>query len=107
MFKLIHVDIENAARIEFTLHTDSTLSEMCEGFESFLRANSYHFDGNVQIVDSEMQLELPLDGMEQNANIWERSGRRLNDATPEEWDALSIAKSFAAAKKNNDALDRN
>jgi hypothetical protein len=45
--------------------------------------------------------------MEQNANIWERSGRRLNDATPEEWDALSIAKSFAAAKKNNDALNRN
>jgi hypothetical protein len=90
MFKLIHVDIENAARIEFTLHTDSTLSEMCEGFESFLRANSYHFDGSVQIVDSEMQLELPLDGMEQNANIWERSGRRLNDATSEEWDDAAI-----------------
>tara|TARA_R110002074_G_scaffold123241_2_gene258557 strand:+ start:575 stop:922 length:348 start_codon:yes stop_codon:yes gene_type:complete len=105
MFKLIHVDIENAARIEFTLHTDSTLSEMCEGFESFLRANSYHFDGSVQIVDSEMQLELPLGGMEQNANIWERSGRRLNDATSEEWDDAAIAQSFAAAKKNNDALD--
>ena len=105
MFKLIHVDIENAARIEFTLHTDSTLSEMCEGFESFLRANSYHFDGSVQIVDSEMQLELPLGGMEQNTKIWERSGRRLNDATPEEWDEASIAQSFAASKKNNDALD--
>ena len=113
MFKFIHEDSASAARIEFTLHTDSTLSEMCEGFEYFLRANSYHFDGSVQIVDSEMQLELPLDGMEQNTKIWERgggsfcSGRRLNDATPEEWDALSIAKSFAAAKKNNDALNRN
>ena len=30
-----------------------------------------------------------------------------NWGTPEEWDALSIAKSFAAAKKNNDALNRN
>ena len=38
-------------------HSDYTLSEVCQEFENFLLACSYHFSGHVAIVDDDVKGE--------------------------------------------------
>ena len=60
MYKFIFKDTEkeqnsifdpyHTKRIEFQVRDNSSLDEMLDAFENFLKANGYHFDGNVDIV---------------------------------------------------------
>ena len=38
-------------KVEMTLVGQSSLTEMCEMFESFLRAIGYEFDGMIDIIE--------------------------------------------------------
>ena len=44
---------EDSPKVTMYLHSDSTLDEVTEVFERFLRAMGYHFDGTVDIVEEE------------------------------------------------------
>ena len=46
-------DPYHTKRIEFQVKDNSNLDEMLDAFENFLKANGYHFDGNVDIVQEE------------------------------------------------------
>lgn len=51
-FKFIReVDLQ---KIEMTMNGQATLMEMIEMFENFLRASGYHFEGHIDIVESEL-----------------------------------------------------
>lgn len=41
------------SKIEITIGADSTLSEVIEKFESFLKASGYIFNGTLDIVEDE------------------------------------------------------
>lgn len=43
---------EGDGSIAMTLPPDATLEEALEGFETFLRAAGYVFDGQIDIIDS-------------------------------------------------------
>jgi hypothetical protein len=43
-------DPYHTKRVEFQVRDNSNLDEMLDAFENFLKANGYHFDGNVDIV---------------------------------------------------------
>jgi hypothetical protein len=102
MYKFTHSADVNMGidKIEFTLHTDSSLTEMCHGFENFLRANGYVFDGSVLISETD---EYSHEVSESWQQILGRNGEtiedeileRLNDVTPSEWDAANA--SYAAS----------
>jgi hypothetical protein len=64
-------DPYHTKRVEFQVRDNSDLDEMCDAFENFLKANGYHFDGNVDIVP-----EHSFDETVRNS---------IDDATPEEW----------------------
>lgn len=40
-------------KVEFNLHSDATLPDVLEAFESFLYATGYRFDGVVDIINTE------------------------------------------------------
>ena len=42
---------EHATKVEMTLPADSTLGEVLEVFEAFLKASGYAFNGIVDIVE--------------------------------------------------------
>ena len=48
---------ENSPKVEITLSPESTLTEALEGFENFLRAVGYSFDGVVDILGETEELE--------------------------------------------------
>jgi hypothetical protein len=60
MYKFIFEDTEkeqnsifdsyHTKRVEFQVRDNSSLDEMLDAFENFLKANGYEFDGNVDIV---------------------------------------------------------
>ena len=98
MYKFIFEDAEkeqnsifdpyHTERIEFQVRDNSSLDEMLDAFENFLKANGYHFDGNVDIV--------PEDNFDDTVRepVFEKgypsfeavnSKKKLWDATPEEW----------------------
>ena len=64
-------DPYHTKRIEFQVKDNSNLDEMLDAFENFLKANGYHFDGNIDIV--------PEHGFEDTVR------NSIDDATPEEW----------------------
>jgi hypothetical protein len=37
-------------RVEFTVADDADISELCDSFEHFLKANGYEFDGHIGII---------------------------------------------------------
>ena len=61
MYKFIFEDTEkeqnsifdpyHTKRVEFQVRDNSSLDEMLDAFENFLKANGYHFDGHVDIVN--------------------------------------------------------
>lgn len=63
MYKFIFEDTEkeqnsifdpyHTKRIEFQVRDNSSLDEMLDAFENFLKANGYHFDGHVDIVNED------------------------------------------------------
>jgi hypothetical protein len=108
MYKFIFEDTEkeqnsifdpyHTKRVEFQVRDNSSLDEMLDAFENFLKANGYHFDGNVDIVPED-SMEIDPDKRE-----WEydcegnkvvkgdftklyKPKKKLWDATPEEWNA--------------------
>jgi len=104
MYRFIHGGTpgEGVDRIEFTLRTDSTLDDMCCGFERFLKANGFVFDGTVQILESDMEHEEEIwssnhqDMSELSEGVSNEFGlsdvprrRSLDDVTPEEWTKAS------------------
>jgi len=64
-------DPYHTKRVEFQVRDNSNLDEMLDAFESFLKANGYNFDGNVDIVP-----EHSFDETVRNS---------IDDATPMEW----------------------
>ena len=75
-------DPYHTKRVEFQVRDNSDLDEMCDAFENFLKANGYHFDGNVDIVPEhsfDEHTKYTGDG------TYEESKKKLWDATPEEW----------------------
>jgi hypothetical protein len=64
-------DPYHTKRVEFQVRDNSDLDEMCDAFENFLKANGYHFDGNVDIVP-----EHGFDNTDRNS---------IDDAKPMEW----------------------
>ena len=102
MYKFIFEDTEkepnsifdpyHTERIEFQVRDNSSLDEMLDAFENFIKANGYHFDGNVDIV--------PEDNFDDTVRepVFEKgypsfeavnSKKKLWDATPEEWNAAA------------------
>ena len=91
MYKFIFEDEEHidkwsdpyhTKRVEFQVRDGSNLDEMLDAFENFLKANGYHFDGNVDIVQEEDEsYESRID-----YNMWDqKTNYSLDSATPEEW----------------------
>jgi hypothetical protein len=64
-------DPYHTKRIEFQVKDNSNLDEMLDAFENFLKANGYHFDGNLDIVPEH--------------SFDETVSNSIDDATPEEW----------------------
>jgi hypothetical protein len=61
MIRFISQYDENSNRIEFTLPPDSTLTEVVESFEAFLKASGYHFDGVLDfVIDEDPNDEVPF-----------------------------------------------
>ena len=76
-------DPYHTKRVEFQVRDGSNLDEMLDAFENFLKANGYHFDGNVDIVQEEDEsYESRID-----YNMWDSrtTSYSLDSATPEEW----------------------
>lgn len=42
---------QHAPKIRVELSSESTISEVLEQFEGFLRASGYHFDGTIDIIE--------------------------------------------------------
>ena len=65
-------DPYHTKRIEFQVKDNSDLDEMLDAFENFLKANGYHFDGNVDIVkeDSTDDYESKID-----YNMWDQKSQ--------------------------------
>ncbi len=47
---------ESHPRVRIEMHSDSSLDEVLEAFEGFLRATGYGFDGNV-VIETEFNHE--------------------------------------------------
>ena len=89
-FKFIReFDSQGDDKVEFTVSGQATLDDMCEAFERFLKATGYCIDGyTVELVetdeDNHTHCEHDHDHFEHDQS--QPAKRRLNDATPEEWD---------------------
>lgn len=55
--KFIYQFDENSPKVEITLSPESTITDALEGFEAFLRAAGYCFDGVVDIVNENEESE--------------------------------------------------
>lgn len=53
MMKFIYQDSKYSPKVEVTIQNDATLSEVLVAFEHFLKAATYVFDGELDIVDEE------------------------------------------------------
>lgn len=48
---------DSSPRVEFTLPSDSSLDQVLESFEQFLRGAGYHFDGEVDLLDTAEEIK--------------------------------------------------
>ena len=89
-------DPYHTKRVEFQVRDNSSLDEMLDAFENFLKANGYEFDGNVDIVPED-SMELDPDKrdwqydcegnkvVKGDFTTLYKPKKKLWDATPEEW----------------------
>ena len=88
-----------ATKVEFTVPSDASLTDMLEQFEYYLKGVGFHIDGNLDIVpedsfDDTHRGYNPQERFDEYGNYGENNPpvgdsptkrKKLWDATPEEW----------------------
>mgnify|MGYP007089913459 CR=1 FL=1 len=88
-----HKQYTSVENIEFVIHSDASLDEMCDAFTSYLKAVGYHIkEGHIlDIVPEDGYSEQGWDSFYNSERVTDDFNPRasIDDATPAEWNRVN------------------